>query len=176
MKNMIRIRNSVIIILCITVVSLAVGFIVLSVELKKKSDEVPSLDVSFVDISKTNSVKGSDIEPDSKSEIISNGKEIEINYTMNSTHDEVTYVATIENKGNLPAEIVDIIESPDYKKDEFKKLIYPITINLSDINGKIIPPGEKVDLKIIAYYNSNNGVSPTSKSFSYKLGIIARSR
>lgn len=176
MKNMIHIRNSVIIILCITVVCLGIGFIVLSVELKRKNDDTPSLDVSFVDVNKTNSVKGSDIEPDSKSEIISNGKEIEINYTMNSTHDEITYVATIENKGTLSAEIVDIIESPDYNKMEFQRWIYPISINLTDIKGKIIPPGEKMDLKIIAYYNSNNGAAATTKNFSYKIGIIARSR
>ena len=173
MKNMIHIRNSVIIILCITVISLAIGFIILSVELKKKNDEVYTLNTVFTDISKTSSVKGSDKEPKSNAEIINSGSEINMNFTMNSAHDEITYVAKIENKGSLPCEIIDIMESPNYKLDEFKNIISPITISLTDIKGKIIPPGEELDLKIVVY-NTDNLSSP--KNFSYKIGLITKSR
>lgn len=176
MKNMIHIRNSVIIILCITVVCLGIGFIILSVELKKKNDEVYSLNTKFTNITKTTSVKGSTKEPTSYAEITNSGTEMDMNFTMNSTHDEITYVATIENKGTLPCEIVNIMESPNYNLNEFQKLIFPVTISLSDVKGKIIPPGEKLDLKIVVYYNTNGNNTPTTKTFSYKLGLITKSR
>ena len=173
MKNMIHIRNSVIIILCITVIFLAVGFIILSVKLKNKTDEVYTLNTVFTDISKTSSVKGSDKEPKSKAEIITSGSEINMSFNMNAAHDEITYVAKIKNKGSLPCEIVDIMESPDYKLEEFKKNISPVTISLTDIKGKIIPPGEELDLKIVVYYNTSTS---GSKNFSYKIGLITKSR
>ena len=109
MKNMIHIRNSVIIILCITVILLGIGFIILSVQLKNKTDEVPNLNVVFSKVKKTSSVKGSDKEPTSKAEIVSSGTEIEMKFNLNSTHDEITYVAEIENKGNLACEIISEI-------------------------------------------------------------------
>lgn len=176
MKSMINTRNSVIIILCITVILLGIGFIVLSVELNRKNNETPELNVVFTDIKKTTSVKGSDKEPTSKAEIVGNGTEIDMKFNLNATHDEITYVGTIENKGSLPCEIVDIMESPDYKTDGFQNMIYPITITLSDVKGKIIPPGETLDLKVVVYYNKRENVNATPKSFSYKLGLITKSR
>ena len=115
MKNMINIRNSVIIILCMTIVVLGIGFIVLSVELKKKSDETYTSNLVFSNIKKTSSVKGSDKEPKSKAEITSSGYELDMNFNLNSSHDEVTYLATIKNKGTLPVEVVDVMESPNYR-------------------------------------------------------------
>ena len=40
MKKMINIRNSVIIIMAVTVIFLVIGFIILSMELKKQNDEI----------------------------------------------------------------------------------------------------------------------------------------
>ena len=176
MKNMIHIRNSVIIILCITVVLLGVGFIILSVQLDKKNNEISTLDVVFNNVKKTSSVKGSDKEPTSKAEIISSGTELDMRFNLNSIHDEITYVAEVKNKGNLPCEIVDVMQSPDYKNSEFEKLISPVSINITDIKGKIIPPGETIDLKIVVYYNKRENVSNGPKNFSYRLGLITKSR
>ena len=175
MKNMIHIRNSVIIILCITVILLGIGFIILSVELNKKNEENHSLNVVFTDIKKASTVKGSNKEPTSRAEIITNGSEVDMDFTLNSTHDEITYIATIENKGTMPCEIVDIMESPDYNIAEYRKLISPITVNITNVKGKIIPPGDKINVKVVVYYNtSTEPVVP--RSFSYKIGIITKSR
>ena len=176
MKNMIHIRNSVIIILCITVILLGIGFIILSIELKKKSDYNPVSSVVFDSVKKTTSVKGSDKEPVSKAEIITSGSEIDMEFNLYSIHDEITYTAEISNKGNIPCEIIDIMESPDYSKSNFKDMIYPVTISLSDIKGKIIPPGDKIDLKIVVYYNKRENVAVTPKNISYKIGLITKSR
>ena len=175
MKNMIHIRNSVIIVLCITIIFMGIGFIVLSVDLKNKKDEVHSFDVIFTSVNRASSVKGSNIEPTGKANIIENGKEIDMAFTMNAFHDELVYIAKIKNKGTLPAEIVDIIESPDYKEDSFNKLIFPVSITLSNIKGKIIAAGEEMDLKIVVYYNPSSNPSGM-RTFQYKIGLITKSR
>lgn len=173
MKKMINIRNSVIIILCITIICMAVGFIVISIDYTKNKNVKMSYNVVFNKIKKLSSVKGSTIEPKGTVEINEDTSEIEMNITMNSPHDELSYVATIENKGTVPIEILDVMESPDYKLNSFKKLITPVTINLSDIKGKVIEPNETLDLKIVFYYNTG---STGTKTFDYKIGLITKSK
>ena len=75
-------------------------------------------------------------------------------------------------KKTVPAILIHL----DYKTDGFQNMIYPITITLSDVKGKIIPPGETLDLKVVVYYNKRENVNATPKSFSYKLGLITKSR
>ena len=77
MKKMINIRNSVIIILCITIIFMAIGFIVISVDYTKRNNEDFSYNVSFTDIKKSSSVKGSTTEPKGKVKISDNNSEIE---------------------------------------------------------------------------------------------------
>ena len=66
------------------------------------------------------------------------------------------------------------MQSPDYQKEEFAKTIKPITIQISDIEGKVINPKEEVDLKIIVYYNSTT-MENKPKSFDFNLGLITES-
>lgn len=173
MKKMINIRNSVIIILCITIICMAIGFIVISVDYTKNKNLELSYNVVFNKIKKLSSVKGSNIEPKGEVKINDDSTEIEMKITMNSPHDELSYIATIENDGTVPIEILDIMESPDYKLDSFKKLISPVTITLSDVKGKVIKPNETLDLKIVFYYNSG---SSSPKTFDYKIGLITKSK
>ncbi len=174
MKKMIQNRNNIILALIICIVFMGIGFIILSIRLKHFHDEVHSLDVSFVDIKKSSSVMGSTMEPIGEAEILSQKKEIQFHFTMYSVHDEIVYLATIKNHGTLPAEIVDVISSPDYQNERFEKLISPVSVTISDITGKIIPPGDEVTLKINVYYNPSQ--SGGKKSFDYKIGLITKSR
>ena len=141
---MIHIRNSVIVMLCVTVICMAFGFIVLSVHCKNEADKIDSFDVSFSDVRKTSSVRGTDLEPYGNIDITNSGLELDMSFVLNGGNDELSYIATIKNNGTLPAEIVDVIESPDYREDSFKKSISPVSISISDIKGKIIPPGDDV--------------------------------
>lgn len=175
MKKKIADQRTIIWVLSTTIIILGIGFVILSFELKKIKEKESVFDVSFVSVEKSSSVKGSNIEPTLKKEIIENGQEIEMEFTMNATHDELISIATIENKGTLPAEIVDIIESPDYSKDAYAKSISPITITKTDLKGKIIAAGETMKLKIVAYYNPSK--SPVTKRvIPYKIGLITKSR
>ena len=81
----------------------------------------------------------------------------------------------IKNEGTIPVEIVDIIESPDYSLESFKKLISPVSVSLTNIKGKIILPGETVELKITAYYNPNDS-QVAKKTIPYKIGLITKSK
>lgn len=173
MKKMVNIRNGIIVVLCITIIFMGIGFIVLSMELEKKNNSVNNFDVLFIDVTKSSSTKGGKVNPDSDVEIQAGGKELAMNFTLNAAHDEISYNAIIRNNGSLNAVIVDLIESPDYESSKFSNMIDPVTITYNDIIGKELKPGEEVELKIIAYYNPStiSGV----RSFDYKLGIISQS-
>ena len=175
MKKMIYTRNSIIIILCITIICMSVGFVMLSMELKKVKESTLNDNIQFTNVKMSSSVKGSDKEPIGKVDIIKDGLALDMVFTMNSIHDELVYVATIKNHGNVPIEIVDVLESPNYNDHSFKDLISPVTISLSDIKGKIVPEGEEIDLKIKVYYAPGKDTS-VKKSFPYKLGLLTRSR
>ncbi len=175
MKKMIRVRNSVIIALCIAIIVMCFGFIVLSVRYKKESEKTSSFDVTFSDVRKSSSVRGSDIEPYANIDITHNGLELDMNFVLNSSYDELSYIVKIKNNGSLPAEIVDIMESPNYLEDSYQKIISPVSITISDIIGKIIPAGEDIELKIVVYYNPSS--TPIGKKeIPLKLGLLTQSR
>lgn len=174
MKKMINIRNSVIIILCITIICMAIGFIVVSIELKKQKDIKNSFNVEFTKIVKSSSVKGSTTEPIGLAQIDNNRHLIHMNFQLNATHDELIYTATIKNTGNIAAKIIDIIESPNYHDKQFSKLIDPITIQISELENRVLQPEEEVELKIIVYYNPSS-LEHNKKEFNYSLGLLTKS-
>ena len=170
MKKMISFRNAIIVILCITIIFLSIGFIVLSVKLKDLKEDVDSYSVTFMNVVKTSSVKGSSVEPSSTAKIVEEHKEIEFNFDMSYPQDEVVYVATIRNNGTMKAKIVDIMGSPDYTIDAYKNALAPVSLSLSDVKGKILEPNQEVELRISAIYN--NTAQPVKKVFNYKIGLI----
>ena len=78
MKTMINIRNSVIIVLCVTIVFMGIGFIVLSMKLEDKINDVGKFDVSFTNVTKDSSTKGGTINPSGNVEISEEGKELDM--------------------------------------------------------------------------------------------------
>ena len=174
MKNIDSIRNSLVLILCVTLVFLSIGFIVLSMQLKKEKEKEESFKVVFSKVEKTSSVKGSDREPEGKVEITNKGLSLDMDLQLKTSHDELTYVATITNYGTMTAEVVGITESPNYSLERFQKMISPIMITLGDVSGKIIPPGEDITLKIIVYYPPSSG-DTAPKSIPYKISLLTKS-
>lgn len=174
MKKMINIRNTIIIVLCITIVLMAIGFIAISVKLKTYRDKEESFNVVFYDVSKQNVAKGSAKTPVSDATIDSSGKILNMNFSLFATHDEVTYSIIIKNRGTLPAKIIKVHKNPDYGMETYKNLIYPVSITTSDIEGKTLSPGEEIEYKVNVYYNpSTNKV--VNKNFNYNLALITES-
>ena len=174
MKNINTIRNSLIIILCCTVVCMGIGFIVLSMQLKKEKDKEDSFRVVFTKIEKTSSVKGSNRDPEGKVEITDHGLSLNMEFHLTAFYDELTYVATIHNDGTIPAEVVGITESPNYSEERFQKMISPVAITTSDLQGKIIPAGGDTTLKITVFY-SPSGETASNKTIPYKIGLLTKS-
>ena len=87
---------------------------------------------------------------------------------------KLVYLATIQNKGTLPAKIVDIMQSPNYEKESMAKLIQPVTIQLSDLEDKVLQPNEEVELKVTVYYNPTTS-NVTPRVVVYDLGLITES-
>lgn len=176
MKSLLKTRDNVIIVLCITIILLGIGFILLSVKLKEKDEFLNVFDVSFVDVTKSSSIKGTTGEPKGDFEFLHNNKEIQFNFLLNSTHDELSYVVVLRNNGNIPCEIIDIMESPNYSVGgSFSHLIDPVSISITDVKGKVLLPEEELPFKIVVYYNPS--VKPIKPiSFIYKIGVLANSR
>lgn len=172
MKKMISARNSVIIILCITIICMGIGFIVLSMELEKKKNEKALFDMSFVSYAKVSSTKGGTVNPTGKLEIIDSGKVLDMSFTLNTAHDELIYNVVIKNNGTMTAEIVDLIASPDYISKGFNSLIEPVTITTNDLRGRELSPGEEVELKIALYYNPST--MKGKRTIDFRLGLITR--
>lgn len=172
MKKMISVRNGVIIALCMTIICMGIGFIVLSVELEKEKKEASFYDVSFATVEKVSSTKGGKVDPEGNIEILKSGKELDMKFTLNVAHDELAYDVSIKNNGTIPAEIVDLMGSPDYSSYNFSSLIDPVTITTNDIIGREIEPGEEINLRITLYYNPST--LKGSRSFNYKLGLITK--
>ena len=175
MLNKINIRNSIIVILCFTIIVLCIGFSVLSVELKKEKETDFVFYVVFDDVVRSSSVKGSSTEPFGKAEIINQKMGINFNFSLSFTHDEITYVATIKNNSDVSCEIVDVVLSPNYLNGDFKKQIAPVEVTTTDLKGKVIPPKEEVEYKVTAYYMPST-LPISSKNFSFQANILAKSR
>ncbi len=173
MKTMINIRNSVIIVLCVTIVFMGIGFIVLSMKLEDKINDVGKFDVSFTNVTKDSSTKGGTINPSGNVEISEEGKELDMSFILNTAHDEISYSVTIKNEGTLDAVIVDLMESPDYDDSKFNSMIDPVTITYNDVIGKELKPGEEVVLKLTVFYNPSTIVG--TRNFNYKLGLVTKS-
>lgn len=174
MKKMINIRNNIIILLCITIVLMAIGFIAISVKLKAYRDKEEKFDVVFYDVSKKSSIKGSAKEPVGNASIESSGKVLDMNFSLFAAHDELTYSVIIKNKGTLPAKIIKIHKNPDYSISTYKNLIYPVNITTTDVEGKTLLPGEELEYKIVVYYNPSVNKNVT-KNFNYNLALITES-
>ena len=153
---------------------MGIGFAILSIELEERSDEKLIFDVSITDVKQNTSIKGGLNSPIAKHSISQNEKTLTTQMNMYAPYDELSYTITIENKGTITAEIVDLIETPDYLTDiSAKNSIAPIEISHLDIIGEVLKPGDKTELKIVASYKPTITVLP--KSFTYKLSVVAES-
>ena len=175
MKKRINIRNLVIIILCATLICLGIGFSVVAIQLKKEKAKNCSFEVVFSEVMKSSSVKGSEKEPTSDFKISDSGQTLDMNFVLNAPRDEITYVAVIKNEGTVPVEIVELMASPDYTGEKMQKLISPVTVKISDVKGKILEPDDKLEVKMVIYYNPSTAAT-VKKEINYKLGIIAKAK
>lgn len=180
MKAFQNVKNVIIIVLCVTIISMAVGFIVLSVRLEGYKQEEEVFDVRFTSVKRLSSIKGGNKEPLANLVIEESGKILDMNFLLYKEHDEIDYEVTIKNEGTVDASIVSLFSSPDYRNKDTIESIAPVTISISDISGKLLEPGEETTVKVSAIFTTKvdpkKTVSEKGKELSGKIGIIAESK
>ncbi len=175
MNNLVKTRNLIIVILCLTIVCMGIGFSFISMKLEKQSAEEPKYSVEITKVLKKTAIQGGLKEPTVSSSITNANQTINLEFNLSSPRDEITYIVIIKNTGNIKAEIINLIESPDYIGDyQEAQKIYPIKISHSDINGKILAPGEMIELKITASYDAI--AQSVEVKVPYQISVISKSK
>lgn len=177
MKKMINIRNSIIIILCVTIICMGIGFALMSMRLEKVRNNTPHFDLSFNRVVEETSIKGGKTAPTATNTISNNKKEIDMTFNLYTVRDELAYKIYIKNMGNIPAKIYALKETPDFlNSSTSKNSIYPVTITHNDIIDKVVEPNEEIELKVIVLYNSSaTQQTYPSKKINYQLSLVAAS-
>lgn len=171
MLKMINIRNFIIIVLCITIVCMGVGFAYLSMKLRKCSVADKSYNVSIIKVNNGTSIKGGTTAPSGTSSIINGNKTVNFLFTMRNPKDALNYHIIIKNNGTIAAQIDNIIETPDYINDTtMSSKISPVKIEHNNIVGRVIKPEEEIDLTVKAIYGQTP--TPTTKSINYQISIL----
>lgn len=169
MKNLLTIRNAIIILLCITIISLGIGFAYLSMKLEKQSNL--DFNVSFTKITQKTPVQGGTQKPSCKTEIMNSGKTLNMQFNLYTPRDELSYEIIIKNEGTLDAKIINLIEEPDYLNNAGEaKNILPVTISHNDIVGKILKPEEEIKLTINIVYSYSATV--VAKQIPYQIHLL----
>lgn len=172
MKKTINIRNLIIIILCITIICMGIGFAYLSVVLENKNNENHVLDVSITKITEETPIKGGMISPQGQRELKNDRKTIDFTFNLFAPRDELSYIITIKNTGTLDARIEDIITYPNYLENiEAASSIYPVTITHNSLKGKTLEPDEELQIKLVVSYSpkANSG----QVTIPYQMTVLA---
>ncbi len=172
MKKMLKLRNSIIAILCFTVICMAVGFSLLSAKLQESTINKPFFDLSFERVYEETAVKGGVVAPVCTSSISRNLKEVSMKCSLNTPHDELSYFVIVKNTGNIDASVTALSENVSFVENVGIDNT-PIKITHSDIEGNILKPNEEVTLKVYIKYEN----SPVQKKydFTYNLALIGAS-
>ena len=175
MKKTVNIRNLIIIMLCITIIFMGIGFAYLSVILENKNNEKPVFDVSITRVTADTPIKGGLIAPSATKELINDKKTVNFNFTLYTPQDELAYTITVKNTGTLPAKIEDIITYPNYLNDEaVKASIYPVTITHNDLDGKVLEPEDELEIKVVVSYTAT-GANVGQVTIPYQMTVLATS-
>ena len=171
MKKIIRNKNIIILLLCITIIVLSIGFALISMRLSERIKNDKIYEVEIVNIQEGTAIKGGTILPTAVSDITNNGKTASFTFSLSAPDDTLTYIITIKNNGNLKAKIDGLSETPDYiNNDNAANDIYPIILNHNDIKNQELNPGEEIKLTITVQF-ANSGVS-INKTVPYEVSIL----
>ena len=175
MKKKYDIKNIVITVLCGSIIAMGVGFSVLSMQLEKYKEQKDSFDINFTKIKQISAIKGGEEEPKGEMKIEKNGNILNMDFTLYQSYDELNYEVTIRNDGTITATIVELLSSPDFKDATILSSSFPVSISISDINGKVLEPGDETIIKISALYHPTTEIFP-QKELKARLAIVAESK
>ncbi len=168
----ISIRNLIIVLLCITIIFMAIGYSVLSLRITRLKNKKESFNVVFTNVEEYTSVKGGSSTPTCKHHLKDQQHTLSMDFTLNNPQDELAYNITIENRGTIEAKIIDV---KSYLNDTTSQsFINSVKITKTDLSDKVLSPGEKTTLKVVATYLEGNDSG--TKVVPYNLSVIASSK
>lgn len=174
MKNMINKRNTIIIILCTTIILMALAFSYLSMQLANLKQKRFYHDVSIEKVEKLTPIQGGKTLPTATHSLINSKKTIDMQFNLAAPRDEVSYKITIKNKGTNKSKIVGLVEAPDYLNNaQTAATILPAKITHNNITGTTLEPEEEVVLTVIAYFPKNG--TPIPIKIPYQISILSES-
>ena len=157
MKKNINIRNLIIVMLCVTIICMGIGFAFLASKLEKECARQDEFSVEITKVEPATSVKGGYLDPIATKEVINEGKTVDFKFTLNSPKDELAYNITIKNTGTLPVKIVKLLDNPDYINDQSTLArIAPISITHDKVEDKVLKPNKELVVKLVVTYNMSN--------------------
>ena len=166
------IRNLIIVILCITIIALSIGFAFLASKLESVKKQQATFRVVFSEIKVSTSVKGGKNSPISKNTISDDATNIKMSITLFNSMDELANEITVKNEGTIKAKIIDVAELKEFPDYNFLSSAQePIKISHTDLAGKILDPGETTRLKVIAKNGKADFTNP--QKVNYKISIVA---
>lgn len=172
MKDIVKVKNAIIIMLCVTIILLGIGFSYISMQLDSYNKNKSSYGVAITSVEQQSSIKGSYKNPTSTYNLSNNSQTINFSFNLFAPKDEISYKITIENIGTLNAEITNLIEIPDYINDaESAQEIYPVKVTHNDIIGKTIKPKEKIELNVVVYFNQKQKAQ--SIKLPYQISVLS---
>lgn len=172
MKKLVKNKNMIIVILCITIVLLSIGFTLIAMRLREREENDKIYDVSIVRVQEGTAMKGGETLPSGKYKLEDNGKTANFTFNLSNPNDSLNFTITIKNNGNLKAQIDGIAESPDYSNDNNQKnSILPVTISHNDITNQELNPGEEINLTVTAEFSSSG--QAMNRTVPYKISVLS---
>ena len=109
----ISIRNLIIVLLCICIVFMALGFTILSMKLKQYKNANVTYDVSITGLQEERILKGGNTKPSYTYKIKNDGLTILTDNKLYNPNDEISYYIIIKNNGTIETEIINLSYSQD---------------------------------------------------------------
>ena len=150
----------------VIILLLTLSFIILAIKYTNLKNSKSMYKVEIIKVDKLNPIKAGTNNPTSNANIINSGETLALSFDLYTPNDEITYVATVKNIGDIK-EICDLnhidyldlcqelpIPSNDGKTEYFKDGLHP--------NKQ----GHKIIARNIIKYLKNKGI--ISKNFEFK--------
>ena len=162
MRAKLKTKNIIIIILCITIILMGIGFSIMSVDLNKYTKN-KQFDVSIRNVVK-GTTTGNKTNPISAYKLLDNNKTVKFTFSLSDITDSINYKVTIKNNGNIDAKIDNIVFSNNYNQDL-------VEVKNNNLKGKVLKKGEEDNLNIEIVSKK----AQTQTPYSFTVSILSSS-
>ena len=157
MKKLVKNKNTIIAILCLTIIVLSIGFTLIALKLKERESKNKIYDVSIVRIQEGTAIKGGEILPTGTSKIENNGKTADFEFKLNNPKDTLTYIITVTNNGNIPAKLMSVPDVTTINGEEPTE----VQFNVSVLDEKmVLQPTETAQIAVVAAWPNTSEEIP----------------